>query len=74
MAQAVEQIEAEALQLSAADRARLAERLIASLDAEAEIEQAWAEEIGRRIASLDSGKAEVIPASEVLAQARSLIK
>jgi putative addiction module component len=34
--------EAAALQLTAADRARLVDRLIATLDAEPEVEEAWA--------------------------------
>ncbi len=44
----IEQLEAEAMQLPAHHRARLAEALIASLDEEAEIEQIWADEAERR--------------------------
>lgn len=69
MVATVEQLEAEALQLSAPERARLAERLIASLDEEVEIERAWAEEVQRRLEEFDSGKVHAIPAAEVFAKA-----
>ena len=48
MASSIEIIEAEALQLSAAERARLIERLIASLDVDPGVEEAWATEVERR--------------------------
>jgi hypothetical protein len=44
----VETLEAAALQLTPADRARLVNRLIASLDADPEVEEAWAAEVERR--------------------------
>lgn len=44
----VETLEAAALQLTRADRARLVEKLIATLDADPEIEEAWATEVERR--------------------------
>ena len=37
----VETLEAAALQLTPADRARLVERLIATLDANPEVDEAW---------------------------------
>jgi len=60
-----EQIEAEALSLPLRERARLAEALIASLDEDAEIERAWAEEIARRVKEVEDGSAELVPAEEV---------
>lgn len=54
--------EAEVLQLSPTDRARLFELLIASLDSDAEVERAWEEEADRREPDLDSGVAMAIPA------------
>lgn len=74
MAATVEQIEAEALSLPIEDRARLAEHLIASLDADAETEKAWAKEIERRLQALDSGTVKSIPASEVFAEIRNRLK
>ena len=44
----VETLEAAALQLTPADRARLVDRLIATLDADPEVEEAWATEVERR--------------------------
>ncbi len=70
----LEILEAEVLKLTAAERARLAERLIASLDEDAEIEEAWAAEIERRIAEIESGQVEMIPAAEAVAKARASLK
>ncbi len=44
----VETLEAAALQLTPADRARLVDRLIATLDADPDVEEAWAAEVERR--------------------------
>ena len=74
MATSAEQVEAEALQLPAPQRARLAERLIASLDEDADHEQAWAEEVQRRLAELQSGHVQAIPAADVLAEARARLR
>jgi len=74
MAATVEQIEAEALSLPIEDRARLAEHLIASLDADAEIEKTWSKEIERRVQALDSGSVKSIPAAEVFAEIRNRLK
>lgn len=50
---------ADALQLKAEDRARLAEELLASLDeTEQDVEQAWATEIARRAAEARVSAAE----------------
>ena len=66
-----EQIKAEALRLPVHERARLAEELISSLDEDAEIEAAWAEEIQRRLEDLRQGRVELVDADEVIARARS---
>jgi len=67
----VETIEAEALQLPAAERALLVQSLIASLDAETGVEEAWAEEVERRHAQIESGEAQMISGPEVLAKIRA---
>jgi putative addiction module component (TIGR02574 family) len=41
---------------------------------DAKVDAAWAEEIKRRIADIDSGKAKLIPADEVFAEVRRLLK
>jgi putative addiction module component (TIGR02574 family) len=75
----IDQLEASVLNLPRTERARLAHRLIESLDdlseeEPAEIARAWDEEIARRVAELDSGEAELIPAEEVFAKLRSRLK
>lgn len=68
-----EDLEVAVLSLPAGDRARLAKRLIESLDQDPGIEAAWEKEIARRVARIESGKASLVPAEEVFAKARSLI-
>jgi putative addiction module component (TIGR02574 family) len=69
-------IEAQALRLPPKERARLAQRLIASLDPESDrdAEQAWLEEAERRLDELESGKVAGIPAEQVLEKARSTLR
>lgn len=74
MATQLELLEAEALKLPAADRAAFAQVLLASLDEDAEIDEAWAQEVERRVAEIESGAAKVIPISEALAQVRAALK
>ncbi|MGH8471808.1 MAG: addiction module protein [Gammaproteobacteria bacterium] len=63
----VETLEAEALQLPASERARLIERLIAGLDSDPAIEEAWAAEVERRHAEIDNGAVSLLPGPEALA-------
>jgi putative addiction module component (TIGR02574 family) len=74
MSLTIELLEAEALQLSAADRALLVERLIASLDADPEVEEAWAAEVERRHAEIESDTVTLLPGAETLAKLRAEIK
>ena len=57
----------KALSLCEEERAALADSLLASLDDTVEegAEKAWEEEISRRIADIDSGKAKMIPWEKV---------
>ena len=71
MASTIEMLEAEALQLPAADRARLVERLIASLDMDPELEEVWAAEVERRNAEIESGTVPLIPGPEALAELKA---
>jgi putative addiction module component (TIGR02574 family) len=66
-----DQIEQELLKLPAADRARLAERLIASLDEDAEVEAAWKAEVRRRDTELQSGAVQGIPVEDALTTIRT---
>ncbi len=75
----LDRLEAELLDLPSKERARLAHRLIASLEAEpeqdsAEVERAWEEEIKRRLEEYRSGAVQTISASEVFAEARSRLR
>jgi putative addiction module component (TIGR02574 family) len=57
---------AEALKLPAEDRAAVAGQLLRSLDEQVDedAEGAWIDEIGRRVAQLDSGTVEAVPWSQ----------
>jgi putative addiction module component (TIGR02574 family) len=61
------------MKLTAEESARLADRLIASLSEDAQIEEAWAVEVERRIAEIEAGRATVIPAAEAIARARDAL-
>jgi hypothetical protein len=68
MATAIETLEAELLKLAPAERARLLDRLVASLDRDAEVEAAWDEVADRREADLASGKIAVVSIESTLAR------
>ena len=69
----IEEIESQALQLAPSERARLAQRLIASLDEEGEVEDAWTAEAVRRWDGLASGEVGALPVADVLAEARRAV-
>jgi hypothetical protein len=68
----IEELESEAMKLDPKARARLAGKLLESLDtlSEAENERAWAEEAERRDRDLDSDGDDGRSADEVLRDAR----
>ena len=72
----LEQIEDEALQLSEGDRAKLAQKLLLSLDvlSESEIEYDWLIEAQRRARELDAGTVQPISAEEVRRKALALLR
>lgn len=63
----VEQLLQEALRLPDGERATLATRLLESLDQEVgdDTPEAWASEIQKRLAELDSGAVKPVPWEEV---------
>ncbi|MGZ8947773.1 MAG: addiction module protein [Methylococcaceae bacterium] len=69
-------IEQEALHLPALDRAKLAHKLLLSLEdmSEPEIEEAWIDEAERRAVEIDQGLVQLIPAEEVSRKARALLR
>lgn len=74
MGNQLELLEAEALQLTAGERAVFAQLLLASLDEDAELEEAWAAETENRIAAIETGSVQVIPIADALAQVRASLK
>jgi len=72
----VDELEAQALKLDHKSRARLAERLLVSLDelSEQESEQLWAAEAQRRDAQMDADPGSSRPADDVFREAWSRIK
>jgi putative addiction module component (TIGR02574 family) len=71
MSVSVEALEAEALHLPPGERARSIERLIASLDVDPEVEEAWAAEVERRQAEIESGAVSLLPDPETLAKLKA---
>jgi putative addiction module component (TIGR02574 family) len=71
---APQELEAAALTLPRRDRARLAQRLLESLDEDSEVEQAWAAEVERRLDEHDRGQVQAIPGEEVFAKARARLR
>ena len=63
-------LEAEALKLPPEERVLLAEHLLASLGGEREIEDAWAAEVERRLAEVESGRVSLVPAEQAIQRAR----
>lgn len=74
MSTQLEILEAEVLKLAPADRALLAEHIIASLDEDSEIESAWGVEVERRVAEVESGVVAGISLEEMITQARAALK
>ena len=75
MSTLAEELSRKALALPPEERIWLAEELLATVqEVDAEVETAWDDEIKRRIAEIDSGTARLIPADEVFAEIRRLIK
>jgi putative addiction module component (TIGR02574 family) len=76
MARLARELESQALKLSRKERARLAQRLISSLDEklEADTERLWLAEAERRLAELKAGKVVGIRAEKVLRKVRSALR
>lgn len=72
MTDTVAELSQRARELAPEDRARLAEELLASLEAglDQEVDAAWDEEMRKRIAEVENGTAKLIPADEVFARVR----
>lgn len=71
MSLTLEALEREVLQLSPADRARLLDRVVASLDADSARDAAWDAVAAGRDAEIGAGRATEVPVDEVLARLRA---
>jgi putative addiction module component (TIGR02574 family) len=72
----LENVVQQALRLELRDRAKLTEKLLASLDglSEAEIEQLWLDEAAQRLEDYRAGRSEGIPAGDVFREADDLLR
>lgn len=67
----LEIVEAQAMQLTPAERNHLLERLIVSLDADPEVEAAWEQLADQREAELEAGTTQALPGDEVMTRLRA---
>lgn len=67
----LETVEAAALQLTPADRATLVARLIATLDGDPAVEEAWAAEVERRQSEIENGTVSRLPGPETLSKLKA---
>ena len=70
----LDSVEAAALELTAEERVELVERLIDTVVPPPPLHPAWEAEIARRVAELDAGLVESVPAEEVFTRMRAMIE
>lgn len=72
----VAELSQRARQLAPEDRARLAQELLASLERELapEVDAAWDAELRKRVAEVEAGAVKLVPADEVFARARRVLR
>jgi len=70
----LETLEAAALQLTLADRVRLVDRLLATLDTDPAVEEAWAVEVERRQVEIENGTVSLLPGPETLTKLEAEFK
>jgi hypothetical protein len=71
MSTPLEALESEILRLPTADRARLLDRVVASLDADTARDAAWDAVAAQRDAEIESGAVQAVPLDQALARLRS---
>jgi putative addiction module component (TIGR02574 family) len=71
MATTLDSLQAQILSLSKADRSRLLERLIASLDVDPDTEEAWDKVVEARDVDIDSGAVAPVPLEDVMTRLRA---
>lgn len=67
-------LEAEVLKLPASERSHLLDRLIASLETDTDIQEAWELEAERRDADVEEGKATPVSGPELLNRLRAELR
>lgn len=72
MATPVDVLEAEVMNLGQADRTRILEQLIVSIDESIEIEADWIKEALRRKAAVADGSMKMVPGDEAIARLEAL--
>jgi putative addiction module component (TIGR02574 family) len=71
----VKELSLRARDLPADERVRLAEEILASVHpVDEEVDAAWDAEVQRRIAEIENGTVQLVPAEEVIARLRRLPK
>ena len=68
MPRTIESLKAEVMSLAPADRARLLDQLIVSLDRDADTEEAWDELALKRENEIESGSIQGVPLEDVVAR------
>ena len=67
----VDVLESELLALPVAERARLLDRVIASLDADPELQESWVREAARREAEINSGASALVDGDAAIARLKA---
>ena len=67
----LEALQAQVLGLPKAERARLLERLVASLDVDVQAEEEWEKLAQAREEELQTGRAEAVPLEDAMARLRA---
>lgn len=70
----IEELEAAALKLPPAERERLGEKLLSSVDTPLVFEDEWAEEADRRVEEIRSGSVKPVSGQDVLRAALDRLK
>ena len=74
MPTSIAELEASALLLAPEDRAHLADRLLASLSSDTDLDDAWPAEAARRLTEPESGAVIGVPIAHAIACARDAIE
>jgi putative addiction module component (TIGR02574 family) len=74
MGNQLEILEAEALKLSPSERAVFAKHLLASLDEDKSIQDAWAVEVERRVTEIENGTVQLITLDKAISQVRASLQ